>query len=85
MVVHGSIRQRGSKVWQVRVSLGRDPDTGRYRYAQRYVNGGKRDAQRDLADRLWRGVTGEGAEHLAPGLRGDADLAAAFIASADSE
>ncbi len=48
--MRGSIRQRGPKVWQVRVSLGRDPETGRYRYAQRYVNGGKRDAQRASAE-----------------------------------
>lgn len=48
--MRGSIRQRGPKVWQVRVSLGRDPDTGRCRYAQRYVNSGKRDAQRSSAE-----------------------------------
>ncbi len=48
--MRGSIRQRGPKVWQVRVSLGKDPDTGRYRYAQHYVNGGKRDAQRASAE-----------------------------------
>ncbi|MGH9076466.1 MAG: hypothetical protein ACRDY0_03280 [Acidimicrobiales bacterium] len=48
--MRGSIRQRGPKVWQVRVSLGKDPDTGRYHYAQRYVNGGKRDAQRASAE-----------------------------------
>ncbi len=48
--MRGSIRQRGPRVWQVRVSLGRDPETGRYRYAQRYVNGGKRDAQRASAE-----------------------------------
>lgn len=41
----GSIRQRGPRSWQVRVSLGRDPATGRYRYVGRYVTGTKRDAQ----------------------------------------
>ena len=34
----GSIRHRGGDSWQVRVSLGRDPDTGHYRYASRYVH-----------------------------------------------
>lgn len=28
--MRGSIRQRGEKTWQVRVSAGRDPLTGRY-------------------------------------------------------
>ncbi|MGH9059319.1 MAG: tyrosine-type recombinase/integrase, partial [Acidimicrobiales bacterium] len=34
----------------VRVSLGRDPVTGRYRYVHRQVNGGKRVAQRVAAE-----------------------------------
>ena len=45
----GTIRHRGGGSWQVRVSLGRDPDTGRYRYASRYVHGTKRDVQRAAA------------------------------------
>jgi integrase len=48
--VPGSIRQTGSDRWQVRVSAGRDPGTGRYRYVHRTVNGGKRDAQRAAAE-----------------------------------
>ncbi len=36
--------------WQVRVPLGRDPSTGRYRYVGRYVQGTKRDAQRAAAE-----------------------------------
>jgi integrase len=48
--VRGSIRQNGAKGWQVRVSLGRDPETGRYRYAYRQVQGGKREAQRVAAE-----------------------------------
>jgi integrase len=35
---------------KVRVSLGRDPETGRYRYVERYVQGTKRDAQRAAAE-----------------------------------
>jgi Phage integrase family/Phage integrase, N-terminal SAM-like domain/Arm DNA-binding domain len=48
--VRGSIRSRGADNWQVRVSLGRDPETGRYRYVSRYVHGTKRDAQRAAAE-----------------------------------
>jgi integrase len=48
--VQGSIRRRGADSWQVRVSLGRDPETGRYRYVSRYVHGTKRDAQRAAAE-----------------------------------
>ena len=46
VVVPGSLRQRGPNVWQIRVSAGRDPATGRYRYVSRTVEGGKRAAQR---------------------------------------
>ena len=45
----GSLRERSPGVWQVRVSLGRDPATHRYRYAAATVRGTKRDAQRAAA------------------------------------
>ena len=48
--MRGNIRRRGANSWQVRVSLGRDPETGRYRYVGRYVQGTKRDAQRAAAE-----------------------------------
>lgn len=47
--MQGSVRQKGPKRWQVRVSLGRDAVTGRYRYLHRDVVGTKRDAQRAAA------------------------------------
>ena len=47
--VEGKIRQRGPDSRQVRVSLGRDPVTGRYRYLSRYFHGTKREAQRFAA------------------------------------
>jgi len=47
--VKGSLRERSPGVWQVRVSLGRDPATHRYRYAAATVRGTKRDAQRAAA------------------------------------
>ena len=48
--MRGSIRQRGPDRWQVRVPVGRDPSTGRYRYVAREVTGGKRAAQRVAAE-----------------------------------
>ena len=45
----GSLRERSPGVWQVRVSLGRDPKTHRYRYAHVTVHGGRRAAQREAA------------------------------------
>jgi integrase len=47
--VRGSIRNRGDDNWQVRVSLGRDPETSRYRYVTKWVHGTKRDAQNEAA------------------------------------
>lgn len=47
----GSIRAKGPDRWQVRVSVGRNPATGRYRYLTREIQGTKRDAQK-LAARL---------------------------------
>lgn len=46
----GSLRQRGPNTWQVRVSAGRDPATGQYRYVSRTVEGGKRVAQKAAAE-----------------------------------
>src|SRR6516225_2500240 len=48
--MRGSIRQRGANSWLVRVSVGRDPTTGRYQYVNRTVRGTKRDAQRAAAE-----------------------------------
>lgn len=50
VAMRGSIRQRGPDEWQVRVSAGRDPASGRYRYVSRTVHGGKRQAQRAAAE-----------------------------------
>jgi integrase len=45
----GFMRQRGD-AWELRVYLGRDAVTGKQRYASRTVRGGKRIAQRALAE-----------------------------------
>jgi len=50
--VQGNIRQRGAASWELRVFVGRDPVTGRRRYATKTVRGGKREAQRELASLL---------------------------------
>ena len=40
--VKGSLRDRSPGVWHVRVSLGRDPASGRHRYTTTTVRGGRR-------------------------------------------
>lgn len=50
--MRGSVRQRRRGVWEVRIYLGRDSQTGQKRYLSRTVRGTKRDAEqvsRDLA------------------------------------
>ena len=47
----GFMRQRGAS-WELRVFLGYDPVTGKQRYSYRTVHGGKRDAQRALAEMI---------------------------------
>jgi hypothetical protein len=47
--VQGSLRERSPGVWQVRVSVGRDPVTKRYRYVSSTVRGGRRAAEREAA------------------------------------
>lgn len=47
--MQGSIRQRGD-TWQIRVFTGRDPVTRRKRWIEKTVQGGKRAAQRELAN-----------------------------------
>ncbi len=55
----GFMRRRG-EAWELRVFLGADPVTGKKRYTTRTVRGGKREAQRMLAEMVTdaeRGVT----------------------------
>ena len=47
--MQGSMRQRGES-WQLRVYLGRDPLSGEKRWMSKTIKGGKREAQRALAD-----------------------------------
>ena len=64
--MQGSIRQKTADRWQVRVSLGRDPTTGRYRYIAREVRGTKRTAQRaaaELVNEVEHGLHGHRGPH----------------------
>lgn len=44
----GSIRQRGSNSWEIRVYSGTDPETGQRRQLSRTVRGSRTQAQREL-------------------------------------
>jgi integrase len=54
----GFMRQRGQS-WELRVFLGHDPVTGKQRYATRSVRGGKREAQRVLAEMITEAERGQ--------------------------
>ena len=41
----GNITKRGENRWQVKVFLGRDPDTGKQKFHNKTINGTKKDAQ----------------------------------------
>lgn len=45
----GSLRQRSAETWELRVSTGKDPLTGRYRIASRTFRGNKTEARRELS------------------------------------
>lgn len=48
-VMAGSMRQRGTESWELRVHVGRDPETGKKQYATKTVRGSRREAERALA------------------------------------
>jgi Phage integrase, N-terminal SAM-like domain len=48
----GQLISRGSRTWLVRVSLGRDPETGTSKYHNKTIRGSFRDAQTYLIGRL---------------------------------
>lgn len=50
--MRGSVRRRGDGRWQVRVYLGRHPETGRIRLREKTVKGTKREAERVLGELL---------------------------------
>src|SRR4051812_2383917 len=56
----GSIRSKGDGRWELRVSAGRDPVTGKVRYVSRSVRGSKRQAQATMAELLVEVAQGNG-------------------------
>ena len=54
----GSIRKRGKGSWELRIELGRDPETGKRLFQYRSVRGSKREAEEALTDALHRRDTG---------------------------
>lgn len=48
--IDGSIIERGKGVWEVQLSLGCDPLTGKYRKASKRIHGSRRDASRALKE-----------------------------------
>jgi integrase len=74
----GFIRQRGA-AWELRVFLGYDPVTAKQRYTYRTVRGGKREAQRVLAEMITdaeRGLTPRSASTVGELLEAWFELAA---------
>ena len=49
--MQGFMRKRG-EAWELRVFRGYDPVTGKQRYADKTARGGKREAQRTLAEMI---------------------------------
>jgi len=56
----GSLRRRGDGKWELRVSTGRDPVKGRYRYVSRTVQGTRKEAEAALAALVTEVTTGAG-------------------------
>jgi integrase len=56
----GSLRRRGDRKWELRVSTGRDPVRGRYRSVSRTVQGTRREAEAALAALVTQVNTGAG-------------------------
>jgi len=56
--MRGYVRKRGKNSYSLTVSLGRDPETGKYRQHSETVKGTKRDADKRLAELLHQLDTG---------------------------
>jgi integrase len=71
--MHGHIRRRGIKSWEIKFDRGRDPMTGRRRTSFQSVKGTKRDAQAKLVELL-------AAEHKGAYVEPSKLTIAAFVA-----
>lgn len=81
--MRGSVRSRGDDNWQVRVSLGRDPSTGKYEYATKWVHGTKRDAQRAAAALV--AEVERGSHRTQPGRHSVAELLDEWMAHIEAQ
>jgi integrase len=81
--MRGSVRSRGDDNWQVRVSLGRDPATGKYEYATKWVHGTKRDAQRAAAALV--AEVERGSHRTQPGRHSVAELLDEWMAHIEAQ
>ncbi len=66
----GSLREKSPGVWEIRVALGRDPLTGRYRSVSRTVHGGKRKAQEEISRIVSSAANGAALDRSSSGLSG---------------
>ena len=65
----GSLRQRRPGVWEVRVAVGQDPDSGRSRYLSFSVHGDRDEAQAAGQQRLVLRATTAGRHRRSIGAR----------------
>ena len=56
--MRGHITKRGKNTYSIKISLGKDPDTGKYRQRWVTVNGSKKDAEKRLSELLHQLDTG---------------------------
>jgi hypothetical protein len=56
--VSGTIRKRGTRSWEIRYDLGRDPESGKRRFRYKTIRGTKRQAEVALTEDLRRRDTG---------------------------
>ncbi|MDY6918451.1 MAG: site-specific integrase [Chloroflexota bacterium] len=75
--MRGYIRKRGKNSYSLTVSLGRDPETGKYRQHTETVKGTKRDADKRLAELLHQLDTGA---FMSPGKTTVADYLERWLA-----
>jgi hypothetical protein len=78
----GTIKSRSSGSYRIRYSLGRDPVSGKRRFATATVRGTRKDAERELVRRLRTLDTGE---HPEPNKMSVADWLNLWLASTKIE
>ncbi len=75
--MRGHITKRGKDSYSIKVSLGKDTNTGKYRYQWLTVRGSKKDAEKRLAEVLHQLDTGS---YIQPGKTTVAEYLARWLA-----